>query len=51
MMKGQRGMSKAMSAVCSEARAGNLSVKEVVRNMGNVFSRASEVSAQEAVYY
>jgi hypothetical protein len=49
MMKGQRGMSKAMSAACSEARAGNLGIKEVVRHMGNVFSRASKVSAQEAV--
>jgi hypothetical protein len=51
MMKGQRGMSKAMKAACSEARAGNLTIKEVVRHMGNVFSRASEVSAQEAVYH
>jgi hypothetical protein len=51
MMKGQRGMSKAMSAACSEARAGNIGIKEVVRHMGNIFSRASEVSAQEAVYH
>jgi hypothetical protein len=51
MMKGQRGMSKAMSAACSEAQAGNLGIKEVVRHMGNVFSRASEVSAQETVYH
>jgi hypothetical protein len=51
MMKGQRGMSKAMSAACSKARAENLGIKEVVRHMENVFSRASEVSAQEAVYH
>jgi hypothetical protein len=52
MMKGQRGMmSKAMKAACLEARASNLSIEEVVRHMGNVFSRASEVSAQEAVYH
>jgi hypothetical protein len=51
MMKGQRGMSKAMKAACSEARAGNLSIKEVERHICNVFSRASEVSAQEAVYH
>jgi hypothetical protein len=52
MMKGQRGMSKAaMSAACSEARAGNPGIKEIVCHMENVFSRASEVSAQEAVYH
>jgi hypothetical protein len=37
VMKGQRGMSKATSAACSEARAGNLGIKEVVRHMGNVY--------------
>jgi hypothetical protein len=51
MMKGQRVMSKAMSASCSEARAGNFSIKKVVCHMGNVFSCASKVSAQEAVYH
>jgi hypothetical protein len=51
MMKGQRKMSKAMSAACSEARARNPGIKEVVRHMENVFSRASKVSAQEAVYH
>jgi hypothetical protein len=50
MMKGQRGMSKAMGVACGEARANNDSVKNIVRHMGNVFQRASEVSAQEAVY-
>jgi hypothetical protein len=51
MMKGQRSMSKAMKAAYSEARAGNLSIKKMVRHMGNVFFRASEVKAQEAVYH
>lgn len=50
MMKGQRGMSKAMNAACAEARANNDSIKNIVRHMGNIFQRASEVSAQEAVY-
>jgi hypothetical protein len=37
MMKGQRGMSKAMNAACAEARANNDSIKNIVRHMGNVF--------------
>jgi hypothetical protein len=50
MMKGQRGMSKAINAACAEARVNNKSIKNIVRHMGNVFQRASEVSALEAVY-
>jgi hypothetical protein len=46
-----RGMIKSMSAAYLEARAGDLGIKEVVRHMRNVFSRASEVSAQKAVYH
>jgi hypothetical protein len=48
-MTGQRGMSKAMGVACAKARANNDSVKNIVRHMGNVFQRASEMSAQEAV--
>ncbi|MCG8077008.1 MAG: AAA family ATPase, partial [Candidatus Thiodiazotropha taylori] len=48
--KSQRGMSAQLDAAAKEARNGNLNLKKQVRHIGNVFSNAVEVSAQEAVY-
>ncbi len=39
-----------LDAAAKEARKGNLDLKKQVRHIGNVFSNAVEVSAQEAVY-
>ena len=50
MMKGNKEMSTLMQRACQEARAGNETVKEVLRHMGNVFLKANEVCAQQAVY-
>ncbi len=48
--KSQRGMSAMLDAAAKEARKGNLDLKKQVRHIGNIFSNAVEVSAQEAVY-
>ena len=48
--KGQRGMSELLRNACEEAKNGNCSVKQQVRDIGNKFLNAVEISAQEAVY-
>lgn len=50
MMKSQRGMSKVMQTACQTAKEGGMSIKDSFRHVGNSFLRASEISAQEAVY-
>ena len=48
--KGKRGMSELLRATCEEARDGNLTIKQQVRDIGNKFLNSVEISAQEAVY-
>ena len=48
--KAQRGMSQLLQRACEEARAGNSSIKQQVRDICNQFLNAVEISAQEAVY-
>ncbi|XP_078352155.1 uncharacterized protein LOC144636825 [Oculina patagonica] len=48
--KAQRGMSELLRKACEEAREGNLSIKQQVRDIGNKFLNNVEISAQEAVY-
>ena len=48
--KSQKGMSQLLQRACDEARAGNSSIKQQVRDIGNQFLNSVEISAQEAVY-
>ena len=48
--KSQKGMSQLLRRACDEARAGNSSIKQQVRDIGNQFLNSVEISAQEAVY-
>ena len=48
--KSQKGMSQLLRRACDEARAGNSSIKQQVRDIGNQFLNSIEISAQEAVY-
>ena len=48
--KAQRGMSELLRAACDEAKNGNLTIKQQVRDIGNKFLNGVEISAQEAVY-
>jgi hypothetical protein len=48
--KAQKGMSELLRTACEEARRGNSSVKQQVRDIGNKFLNNVEISAQEAVY-
>ena len=48
--KAQRGMSELLREACEEAREGNLSIKQQVRDIGNKFLNSVEIRAQEAVY-
>ncbi len=50
MTKSQKGMSDLLHAACEEAKAGNMSLKESVRHMGNKFLNASESPVQECCY-
>ena len=43
-------MSQLLQRASEEARAGNSSIKQQVRDIGNQFLNAVEISAQEAVY-
>ena len=43
-------MSELLRKACEEAREGNLSIKQQVRDIGNKFLNSVEISAQEAVY-
>jgi len=44
--KAQKGMSQLLQRACEEARAGNSSIKQQVRDIGNQFLNAVEISAQ-----
>ena len=48
--KGQKGMSELLRQACIEARQGNNTIKQQVRDIGSKFLNNVEVSAQEAVY-
>ena len=48
--KAQKGMSDLLRTACEEARRGNSSIKQQVRDIGNRFLNNVEISAQEAVY-
>ena len=48
--KAQKGMSQLLQRACDEARQGNSSIKQQVRDIGNKFLNSVEISAQEAVY-
>lgn len=48
--KAQKGLSELLRKACDEARKGNSSIKQQVRDIGNKFLNSVEISAQEAVY-
>ena len=48
--KGSRGMSKLLAQASAEVRAGNSTVSESMRHIGNQFVNSVEISAQEAAY-
>lgn len=48
--KSQRGMSNLMHEACEEARHGNMSLRQQVRQIGNKFLTHVEMCAQEAAY-
>ena len=48
--KAQKGMSVLLRTERAEAREGNASIKQQVRDIGNTFLNSVEISAQEAVY-
>ena len=48
--KSQKGMSELLRSACDEARRGNSTIKQQVRDIGNKFLNNVEISAQEAVY-
>ena len=48
--KAQKGMSELLQEACTEARKGNSSIKQQVRDIGSKFVNNVEISAQEAVY-
>ena len=47
--KAQKGMSQLLQRACHEAREGNSSIKQQVRDIRNKFLNTVEISAQEAV--
>ena len=47
--KAQKGMSELLRKACAEAKEGNSSIKQQVRDIGNKFLNSVEISAQEAV--
>ena len=48
--KAQKGMSELLRTACAEARKGNSTIKQQVRDIGNKFLNNVEINAQEAVY-
>ena len=48
--KAQKGLSELLRKACDEARKGNSSIKQQVRDIGNKFLNSVEISAQETVY-
>ena len=47
--KAQKGMSELLHKACAEAKEGNSSIKQQVRDIGNKFLNSVEISTQEAV--
>ena len=43
--KAQKGMSELLRQACTEARKGNSSIKQQVRDIGNKFLNSVEISA------
>lgn len=50
ILETQKGISEILWAACDEARSGNASIKQQVRDMGNKFLNNVDISAQEAIY-
>ena len=48
--KAQKCISELLRKACAEAKEGNASIKQQVRDVGNKFLNKVEISAQEAVY-
>ena len=48
--KFQKAMSELLQEACAEARKGNSSIKQEVRDIGTKFLNNVEISAREAVY-
>ena len=48
--KAQKGMSELLRTACAEARQGNPTTIQQVRDIGDKFLNNVEISAQEAVY-
>ncbi|CAB4024389.1 Hypothetical predicted protein [Paramuricea clavata] len=48
--KAEKGMSDLLRNACAEAKEGNSTIKQQVRDIGNKFLNSVEISAQEAVY-
>ena len=48
--KAQRGISDLLRTACEEAKSGNSTVQQQVRDIGGKFLNAVEISAHEAVY-
>ena len=48
--KAQKGMSELLRKAYEEAKEGNASIKQQVRDIGNKFLNSVEIGAQEAVY-
>lgn len=50
ILKGQKGMSELLREACAEARKGNKTIRQQLRDIGSKFVNNVEISAQEAVY-
>ena len=48
--KAQKSITEILQVACDEARKGNASIKQQVRDMGNKFLNNVEISAQETIY-
>ena len=48
--KAQKEMNELLRQACDEARKGNSSIKQHVRDIGNKFLNSVEISTQEGVY-
>ena len=48
--KAQKGMSELLRKACDEAKEGNASIKQQVRDIGNKFLNSVKICAQEAVF-
>ena len=48
--KAQKNITEILQVASDEARKGNVSIKQQVRDMGNKFLNNVEISAQETIY-